>query len=580
MADEFTNELAQAAQRLAAALRPKTPAGLTIKLVSGDIKSVATDGSSAVVDVGEGDINALNKSGDRLAAGESVWLGYTKNLADAVILFRAGISKPGVGEDLGNGNERFNDYVNNTTDGGSGVQYNTLKGCGNTVEQGAARNLIGGSNNQTKGGAADNIISGSYNEVKDGTSRTIVAGEHNTVGANFSDGIISGTYNSAAAGGGQGNAFIGRNASISGSANGNVVGGWGNSFSSGTFNDNAVFGDNNTLTSGGNFNIVGGYGNSVRASDGNLVAGNQNDATMGEGSIVGGMSNHVRHSAIAGGYSNYACDGSIAVGRYCEAGADTSQSRWDVNMYCAAFGYKLKCDANYVAVFGTLNDTSATTGQRRFVIGVGTEVGNVETRENGFEVHNDGNVYAKGSYNTLGADYAEYEEWLDGNLDNEDRTGHFVTYEGSKIRYANADDDYILGVVSATPSVIGDADIGYWRKRFVTDIFGRIVTEEIEVTRERHGESGNTETYKEMCIVPKISAEYDPEQAYIPRAERAEWSAVGTHGKLIVIDDGTCVVNGYCRPTDGGIGTAAMTGNGAYRVIERLDSTHVRIRII
>jgi len=579
MADEYTNELAQAAQRLAAAFRPKTPAGLTIKLISGDIKSVATDGSSAVVDVGDGDIQALNKSGDRLAAGESVWLGYTKSLADAVILFRAGVSKPGVGEDLGNGNERFNDYVNNVTDGGSNVAYNTLKGANNSATQYAQRNLICGSHNQVYGGASDNIVGGSDNQVKDGVYRSAIFGGWNTVGGGFSENLVAGSNNNVSEGGGNGNTVIGRFGKIDGMALGNVISGYGNTLSGGTFNDNAVFGNNNTMTSGGNFNIIGGYGNNVNASDGNIIAGYQNDATKGEGSVVGGTYNHARYSAIVGGYNNYACDGSIAVGKYCEAGADTSQSRWDVNMYCAAFGYKLKCDANYVAVFGTLNDTSATTGQRRFVIGVGTEVGNVETRENGFEVHNDGNVYAKGSYNTLGADYAEYEEWLDGNLDNEDRTGHFVTYEGGKIRYANADDDYILGVVSATPSVIGDADIGYWRKRFVTDIFERIVTEEIEVTRERHGESGSTETYKEMCIVPKISAEYDPEQAYIPRAERAEWSAVGTHGKLIVIDDGTCVVNGYCRPTDGGIGTAAMTGNGAYRVLERLDSTHVRIRI-
>ena len=50
--------------------------------------------------------------------------------------------------------------------------------------------------------------------------------------------------------------------------------------------------------------------------------------------------------------------------------------------------------------------------------------------------------------------------------------------------------------------------------------------------------------------------------------------AVGTHGKLVVKDDGTCQVDGYCRPTDGGIATAS--DNGFY-VMERINDTHIRV---
>lgn len=35
-----------------------------------------------------------------------------------------------------------------------------------------------------------------------------------------------------------------------------------------------------------------------------------------------------------------------------------------------------------------------------------------------------GNAYAMGAYNTVGADYAKYFEWTDGNIDNDDRVGY------------------------------------------------------------------------------------------------------------------------------------------------------------
>lgn len=526
MADEYTNELAQAAQRLAAALRPKTPAGLTIKLISGDIKSVATDGSSAVVDVGEGDINALNKSGDRLAVGESVWLGYIKSLADAVILFRAGISKPGVGEDLGNGNERFNDYTNNTV-ASTNALTNTLKG------------------------------------------------ESNTVGGAFNDTMISGKNNSVNYGGGSSNSVSGQNNSINSAANNNTVGGTYNQLYGGMFDNNAVFGAYNSISAASDNNSVCGKGNELSIATNNNVCGS-NNKVYGSNNVVGGANNMcvdtysavfgegnlAGYESITAGASNYTGQASFAIGSNCVAGLpDGIKSASDKRTYYSsarktsgsvAVGNGVTIEDGYRVGCGQYNNYEALA---IFQIGDGT--GDNDKR-NAFEVRYNGNAYVEGSYETLGADYAEYEEWLDGNGDGEDRAGHFVTYEGSKIRYANADDDYILGVVSAKPAIIGDSDIGYWRKKYQTDIFGRVVYED---------------------GVPKISAEYDPEQAYIPRAERPEWSPVGTHGKLIVIDDGTCVVNGYCRPTDGGIGTAAMTGNGAYRVLERLDSTHVKIRI-
>ncbi len=56
-----------------------------------------------------------------------------------------------------------------------------------------------------------------------------------------------------------------------------------------------------------------------------------------------------------------------------------------------------------------------------------------------------------------GADYAEYFEWEDGNPNNEDRVGHFITLNGDRIHIATPG-DYILGIVPGQPCIIGNAD--------------------------------------------------------------------------------------------------------------------------
>lgn len=94
--------LEQVAKRLAEALKPPKE-DLTIKIISGVIKSVGENHSTAIVDIGEAKIRALNKSNDQLMAGESVWVGYIKSLADAVILFRTGLSIPSGGGGGGGG---------------------------------------------------------------------------------------------------------------------------------------------------------------------------------------------------------------------------------------------------------------------------------------------------------------------------------------------------------------------------------------------------------------------------------------------------------------------------------------------
>lgn len=68
--------------------------------------------------------------------------------------------------------------------------------------------------------------------------------------------------------------------------------------------------------------------------------------------------------------------------------------------------------------------------------------------------------YAKVQGNAVvsqGYDYAEYFQWADGNPDNEDRTGYFVTIvENTRTIRKATSEDKILGITSKTASIIGN----------------------------------------------------------------------------------------------------------------------------
>lgn len=186
-----------------------------------------------------------------------------------------------------------------------------------------------------------------------------------------------------------------------------------------------------------------------------------------------------------------------------------------------------------------------------FLIGNGTS----SATSNAFRINTDGTA-SGGTYSSSGADYAEMFEWQDGNPDGEDRRGMFVTLDGKYIRLANSKDTYILGVVSGNPTVLGDTAEDQWADMYERDIFGAL----------KH----DSTTENGLVLNPN----YDNDRQYIARGQRKEWNAVGLMGKLVVVDDGTCEVNGFCAANDNGIGTKAETG---YRVMERLDKNHIRV---
>lgn len=205
---------------------------------------------------------------------------------------------------------------------------------------------------------------------------------------------------------------------------------------------------------------------------------------------------------------------------------------------------------NYcVSTYAILSNNSPTSNV--LIFGNGTS----SAKSNSFRIDYGGKAYG-GTYSSSGADYAEMFEWQDGNPDGEDRRGMFVTLDGKYIRLANSKDTYILGIVSGNPTVLGDTAEDQWAGMYERDIFGAL----------KH----DSTTENGLVLNPN----YDNDKQYIARGQRKEWDAVGLMGKLVVVDDGTCEVNGFCAANDNGIGTNAETG---YRVMERLDENHIRV---
>lgn len=192
-----------------------------------------------------------------------------------------------------------------------------------------------------------------------------------------------------------------------------------------------------------------------------------------------------------------------------------------------------------------------------------------------FKVRYDGTTYADKAYYSTGADYAEYFEWLDANTFNEDRRGLFITMsdiENGKIELAQNSDN-VVGVVSANPSMVGNDAEMHWSKKYLTDVFGSYIMEEVihPATVDQNGKLIPEYTTYE----PKLNPEYNPDLEYIPRSQRKEWTVIGLLGQLVVCDDGSCWPGGYCKC--GANGVATVSAEPGWRVLARLDENHIRI---
>lgn len=274
-------------------------------------------------------------------------------------------------------------------------------------------------------------------------------------------------------------------------------------------------------------------------------------------------------------------------------GGGYSSSAGNSIIYCLLMGRETTCHSKnyseshafglgeYVSTRGTQfvigkanikDNKNGSTPSYYFIIGNGTQPWD-DARSNALTVDPTGNLAIAGTMSSAGADYAEFFEWKDGNPEAQDRVGYIVALDGDKLTLAN-EGDYILGVVSGTATVLGDNPEWNWAKRWVTDDFGRIQYEDKVIHHEAEERNGETiPAWDETIKAPVVNPDYDPDQEYTKRADRPEWSAVGMMGKLYVRDDGTCQVNGYCKPVNG-VATSSTTG---MRVIERVSDNVIRV---
>ena len=291
-------------------------------------------------------------------------------------------------------------------------------------------------------------------------------------------------------------------------------------------------GAQNSLTLATN-TIIGGYNNNVTGGINNLIIG-QNHTINNTGS-----SN--RDSVIAGNLQGVSGAVASVVAGCLHTGTPT-------NSVIAGIEHILSPN-NYCVTAGIGSVPASPLGNMICFIAA-----NTTATGNTFLVDIAGNVFAY-TYNTYGADYAEFFEWADGNPENEDRRGMLVSLDGEKIIPANGDD--IIGIVSANPSVIGDSASFGWQGKFKRDVFGSIMYDDNKK--------------------PLISEEYDSNVEYKPRAVRPEWAAVGLVGKLIITDDGTCKINKYVIANNG-IGTHSDVKTNI-RVMKRIDDNHILVLI-
>lgn len=474
----------------------------TLGYTYGTVKSYDSTNCTAIVSLLEyngAEKSFLNKSGEILSMGDSVWIYFRGGGINAgYIAIRNGKPIP-----LGSQNSsvgRFVEYVDS-----NGYHHISEK-----------FNYYGNSY------YLENIAHGDYNHVEGQANHCYEYSYDSNNYIDFSEMKIRNIpyfrENSSL------NSLTGFNNTSVGGCSNHVSGMWNMSEYSVAVDcsgaKNTISNSRNTYVSGVN-NILEGVADSIVVGTLNIVKGDKTKDQMAKYNAVFGEQNYVL---------NY--DRCLVAGTWNHATAD-NQTVIGIN---AKSTYKSSENASIL-----------------FNIGNGQEEDGTLTQNSAMQVDFSGNVYAGGAYKTVGADYAEYFEWLDGNVDNQDRIGLFVTLDGDKIKLANKG-DYILGVISANPSIVGNSAELDWHDKYKTDVYGRLI----------YDESHN----------PIVSKNYNDTLEYVPRGARKEYSKVGLLGQLVVQDDGTCEVNGYCTASVNGVATKSDSG---YRVIKRIDETHIKI---
>ena len=247
---------------------------------------------------------------------------------------------------------------------------------------------------------------------------------------------------------------------------------------------------------------------------------------------------------------------------------DTSSTNWTVGLYAllqnANYGTWLHSASPTTQIFCGLASPNLSTNSRFISCGTTTatpgSIHNPSPSDAGivdeFIVYNNGSVYGRSILNQL-ADYAEFFEWKDLNPNNEDRIGYCVVLDDGMIRKYKSTDkiEDILGVISGTGAFIGNSAELYWSERYLTDDFGRRITEKVSVATwtdtngiettvmlsdaEKNGTTIPTNAVLSTIEVEVVNPSWKPStnSEYKSRGSRPEWGIVGLLGQIWVRND-------------------------------------------
>jgi len=347
---------------------------------------------------------------------------------------------------------------------------------------------------------------------------------------------------------------------IAGSNYGVVSGGKTNTISVTAYACNIGGGDSNNILGSNNYNTIGGG------------AANTANAAASEAVISGGRSNQVsgQYSAVPGGRGNRA------------------QHLHSVAMCGGSY-----TRANYDVVIGATNTATPS-------------VANNTLRFQGIG----GNIRIDGALSCPEADIATMVEWADGNPNTEDRVGYAVSLIGGKLIKGGTN---IVGIISSTPAVIGNAAPNGWVGKYLRDNMKRtLMTEYTLLTwwdgfgvRQKAYESAKGTIYdeypqptavngrlsaktplepitRETVEVPTINPVFDIAQEYIPRDERKEWATLGVLGQIVMITaEPITTSRAKISPISGELLNLADGDSGfplrVVDVIEVIDSTTAKV---
>ena len=391
------------------------------------------------------------------------------------------------------------------------------------------------------------FTAGSHLQTAKGIDSLLVGGQNNQIGV---DTAVSETSNQTGASAGS-NSFRGTTSSIVGGANNSIE-----AQTVGVAADqacivgsiNSHIKDDTTARASIGFNVTpsrsavfGGNANFIiNGEDSSIIGGKQNtvqNATFGL--VVSGENNTINSASSAAGPGKMlsiigSSSSSISTKLAAPINTADEPSNYGQNIsVIASHGAAVTQDPRRCLLVGdapiATKDTSNNFRDASCVIvgGGGTDTNDTHTNSNaialvGNSYHTVGAALGKGyadiSWETTGADFAEYFEWNDGNPNGEDRVGLFVKLSTNDSGVPNGkieiSGENTIGPVSAMPGFVSNATPLNWAGKWQKDDFGRFVFDD----------DGNR----------IANPDFDADAGYTAREAREEWSPIGMVGRLRV----------------------------------------------